>query len=411
MGFFESLFKIKIPNGVKTLTHVTAIRWVGWGFAESLVPIFFFSFGSSYAQAGLLRSTYDIVFILVLPLVGMAADRFRATSLIALGLLGYTLIGVSYFLAGITGLVFFVILARGLNGLTFALDSVGRETYFRRHVSRESLATMFGYFDSVANFWWAAAAVSGIVLVKFFEIHQLLLLITPTAIIAFYVIWKFRKTEPKVAASKTKLGFGKAYRDVIVELGTWHWGLRALATLNFFIALSATFTGFFLPIEAYTNGASLSKTILIGVMFILPSLLGWALGSLFDKKGFTVFFISLASLSILLGSLAFIDTYVWQVIAALGIGLVLELLSLSNHEMITTYAQPEHYGRISGVMKSIYDMGNLAGPLIIGILIDINGKTIPFLVVAGMIAILTVVFYIFRDKLKLMKKIQLVQTI
>lgn len=405
MEFLDSLFKTKIPIGIKILSRATAIRWMGWGFAESLLPIFFFSFGASYAQAGLLRSTYDIVFILALPIVGMAADRFRATSLILLGMIGTIFIGVSYFLAGVTGFIFFAIIARGLNGLTFALDSVGRETYFRRHASKETLATMFGYFDSVASFWWVTAALVGIILIQYFKIHELLLLIVPASLVSIYVVHRFRKTENKLSPPEGKMRMGNAYKEALVELSTWQWNLRGLAILNFFIALSATFAGFFLPIEAYLGGASLSKTILIGVMFTLPSLFGFFLGKLFDKRGLSIFFGSMMSLAILLASLAFFDTYMWQITAALGIGIVLELLSIGSNELITVHSQPEHFGRISGVMKSIYDMGNLAGPLIIGILLDVSGKTIPFLVVAIMIAVMTIIFYVFRDKMKLIQKI------
>ena len=64
-----------------------------------------FSFPRSYAEAGLIRASYDVSFILALPIIGMAADRFKATSIILVGLLLYTLIGASYFLAGVTGMV------------------------------------------------------------------------------------------------------------------------------------------------------------------------------------------------------------------------------------------------------------------------------------------------------------------
>ena len=47
-----------------------------------------------------------------------------------------------------------------LNGITFAMDSVGRGTYFRRNASDGKLATIFGYFDTIANFWWVVAALS-----------------------------------------------------------------------------------------------------------------------------------------------------------------------------------------------------------------------------------------------------------
>ena len=142
-----------IPIGVRVLTFATSIRWIGWGFAESLIPIFLFSFGHSHANAGILKSFYDIAFIIALPLIGVLADRMRGTTLILIGLGLYVFVGTGYLLAGITGLVIFIVIARFFNGIGYAFDSVGRETYFRRHTPKEKLATVFGYFDSFASFW------------------------------------------------------------------------------------------------------------------------------------------------------------------------------------------------------------------------------------------------------------------
>ncbi len=290
MGIFQRFFETPIPRGVRVLTYATAIRWVGWGFAEALLPVFIFSFGSTYAEAGLLRSVFDIVFILTLPIIGMAADRSRATSLVLIGLALYPLVGISYFLAGATGIAFFIVFARGLNGVTYAFDAVGRETYFRRHTSPKALATIFGYFDSISNFWWIAAALAGIILIKYFAIHVLLLLIAPTSIIAFVLVWYFRKNEEPSGTSATQGRLRSAYREAWREVGGWSWKLKGVAMFNFFIAFSSAVVAFFLPIEAYNEGAGFTKTILIGVMFALPYLLGWILGKWFDVKGLKRFF-------------------------------------------------------------------------------------------------------------------------
>jgi MFS family permease len=123
-----------IPHEAKILTAVTSIRWIGWGFAESLIPVLLYSFGHTFAEAGLLRSTYDIAFIIALPLVGVLADKtHRATTLVLIGLLLYLFCGVAYLLAGIMSAVVFIVLARGINGVAYAFDAVGRNTCVRRH--------------------------------------------------------------------------------------------------------------------------------------------------------------------------------------------------------------------------------------------------------------------------------------
>ncbi len=404
MGIFKKLFDTPIPRGVRILTYATAIRWIGWGFAESLLPVFIFSFGNTYAEAGLLRSVYDIVFILALPVVGMAADRFRATSLILIGLALYPLVGISYFFAGITGVALFIVFARGLNGLTYAFDAVGRETYFRRHDSPKTLATIFGYFDSISNFWWVAAALAGMILIKYFSIPVLLLMIAPTSVIAFLLVWSFRKNEESIEKPGVQGKLRRAYREAWYEIGKWNWQLKGVAMFNFFIAFSSAVVAFFLPIEVYNDGAGYGKTILVGVMFALPYLLGWILGKWFDVKGLKTFFYGLAGFTFLFASLAVVDAYWWKVVAAFCIGIVIELLSVGNNELITVYSQPEHFGRVSGVMRSIYDMGSLIGPLIIGILIDSQGTRMSFFLLACLMGILSLVFYSMRGKMGLLEQ-------
>ncbi len=90
--------------------------------------------------------------------------------------------------------------------------------------------------------------------------------------------------------------------------------------------------------------------------------------------------------------------------AAFCIGIVIELLSVGNNELITVYTQPEHFGRVGGVMKSIYDMGSLIGPLVVGILIDSQGTQISFLLLACLMGVLALIFYSMRGKMGLIEQ-------
>jgi MFS family permease len=388
----------KQPEGVRVLTYATAVRWFGWGFAESLIPIFIFSFCHSYTQAGLIKSSYDIVFILTLPLAGMAADRFKATSLILLGLMLYIFVGISFLLAGITGLIIFLVIARGLNGFTYALDAVGRETYFMRYVPHEKIASVFGYFDSISNFWWVFAGFFGMVLVKFFSIQVLLFLITPTSVIALVMVWVFRGKEPEIVPKENQSGFHRAYKETFNELVRWDWKLKTIAMFNFFISVAAAVVAFFLPIEAYESGAGLQYALLIGIMFTIPYLFGWFLGKWFDIKGIGIFFYGLFSMAVLLFSLAFFQNHIWQICAAFGLGIVFELLTLGSNELVSIYAEPEHFGRINGAMLGIDSIGSFVGPLSAGVLIDAHGVALPYFILGILMLVLAVAFYIFKNK-------------
>lgn len=363
-----------IPLGVRILTLVTSIRWFGWGFAESLLPVFLYSFVGSYAQAGLLRSVHDVAFIVSLPLIGMAADRMRSTVIVLAGLALYLLVGTGYLFAGLTGLAIFVVIARFVNGIGYALDSVGRETYFRRHTEPSRLATVFGYFDTVADFWWIAAAILGIVLIRYVQIHWLLFLITPTTLISLVILSRFSRRERRRGTEVvTPAQRNARYRDLLREFGTWDWRLRLLTVFNFFVSFTGSVVMFFLPIQMYNEGSGLVPVIVVGVITTIPALFGWVLGDLFDRKGIRVFGYGLLAFAVMLTGLGFLSGYLWQTIIAFLVGIVLELLSVGSNELVTVYANPEHFGRVDGMTRSLIDIGGMVGPLVVGIVVDAWG--------------------------------------
>ena len=383
----------EIPAEAKLLTFTTSIRWIGWGFAESLIPVFLYTFGHSFADAGLLRSSYDIAFIIALPLVGVFADRMRATTLVLIGLFMYIFCGAAYFLAGMTGLVIFVVLARGINGVAFAFDGVGRNTCLRRHTEPSHLATVFGYFDMVANFWWMAAAAVGIILVKYVSIPNLLFLITPTTLIAMIILIRYRKKKTEkmgVPGEHPKVPFVVAFK----EMKGWNGKLKTLLLFNFFFAFAGAILAFFLPIQAYINGDGLTSVIVMGIVLTLPTLFSWRLGKLFDGKGASIFTQSLFLFAVLIFSLVFWHQYIWQLIVLFLVSMIVELLYLGTNEMVTMSAQPEHFGRVDGVMRSVADIGGMIGPLMIGVIMDSYGVPTAYAVLGTIILALAVVFYI-----------------
>lgn len=392
-NFFHLFSGAHIPKGVRAITFATSIRWIGWGFAESLIPIFIFSLAGSFAEAGLLRSAYDIGLILTLPLIGLFADRARASTLLLIGLFLYFFIGASYWLAGITGLAALIAVARLMNGVAYAFDSVGRATYFRRHTAKGKIATIFGYFDTVATFWWVIAAIIGIVLIKYFSIGLLLFMITPTAILAFFVIWRFRNQEKEsirpvgIARPPSRISFLKL-------MAGWDWPLRSLIILNFFLSCAAAVVAFFLPIEAYTEGAGLSLIILFGIVSAVPSLFGWELGKWFDGKGIGSFVFGLMLFGLLLLSIPFVDGYIWKLAVAFLAGLIIEFLSVGHNELVTVHASPEHFGQVDGVMRSIGYIGSMTGPLVIGIIMDSYGIGASYVTLGGLLLVLAAIFHV-----------------
>ncbi|MFA6524088.1 MAG: MFS transporter [Candidatus Paceibacterota bacterium] len=388
---FLNFFKEKdISIGTRVLTYATSVRWIGWGFAETLISVFIFSFATSYAQAGLLKSMYEIALIIMLPLAGIFADRIKPTTIILIGLSLYVIVGTSYLFAGLTGLAIFIVIARLFNGFGAALDSVGRETYFRRNNLPSKLATVFGYFDTVANFWWIVAALFGIILVKFVSIHWLLFLIVPTVIISIFIVWKWgRKND---SAPVVADGQKANYKDLIREFKSWNLQLKLITGFNFFIAFTGSIISFFLPIQMFTEGSGYTPIILLGVIVTIPVLFGWVLGKLFDKKGMRVFVYGLIAYGVLLLFLGNTHIYGWQILLAFLIGIIQEFIHVGKMELTSFYANSEHFGRVDGFMQSIINIGIMTGPLVAGILIDVYDTRVVYFGLAFLMLMLAFTF-------------------
>jgi MFS family permease len=396
--FFGSRQKT-IPDGVRVITRATAVRWIGWGFAESLIPVFLYQFSHNYAASGLLSSAYDVAFILTLPIVGMFADVIPSAILIVVAVFFYPLVGIGYFIAGVTGLVAIVVITRFLNGILYAMDSVGRESYIQQHTPPKHASLVFGYSDAVSNFWWVVAGIGGIFLVRYWSIPSILFLITPFSIIALFMLlplvdWK-RDLGSGVRLPSPMGAYASAFKEIIL----WDWRLQFLSLIDFFVSFTSAVVMFFIPIYAYTQGTNLGGIIVIGIALAIPYVLGFKLGSIIDHHFKNSLAYGLLIITALLFALSFAHQYIWELGISFLIAVAVEFIVLANAGTITVVAKPDHFGRVDGLMSSIGDFGSLAGPIVVGVAIDALGFATSFRLVALVMLILFGVFLIGRKRL------------
>lgn len=381
----KKLFKLFNPNieeGVRLISIATSIRWFGWGFAEAFLPIFLFSFAHTYAETGLLRSVYGIIFLFFLPVVSWLADNIASKKLMLFALLLYPLISISYFSAGAFGIVAFVVCARIINGVAYALDSVGRSTYVRTHAKTDSIATSFGYIDSLANFWWLVAVFLSIFLVKYIPVHYLFLMIAPTALISIYFVQKL--PDGLTASSLTKearLSVFGSYGTFFKTIISWGRRVRSLATLSLFIGIVLTVGEFFIPIYAYTQHQSLWKVVLLTGFVAFPSLFSSPLGLVADKYRRTIFW-ACGFIAIFLFVLAFTSIFPMQLIMVFLIGVCLELLYLAVDREVTFEVPKESIGTLSGAFQGVSQASEIIGPIVLGVMIDLSSMKFTLAVLA-----------------------------
>lgn len=369
-----------IPGGVRLLTWSTSIRWFGWGLGEAFIPIFLLLFSASFLEAGLLAASYNILFFLSIPLAGLLADSIQIKKMILVGLIIYVFIGLGYFLAGVTSAIIFIIIARGLNGISYALDQVGRESYFLRHSSKKKISRIFGYFDFVGNFWWVVAVVIGLFLVKFVsaEIHWLLFFIAPTSILSFLLVLKLKEKKRQ----KTKSSVWKAYTKTFQDIKQFNTGLKTVLFLSFILGILSSIMYFFVPISSYLEGDGIINAAILALVYALAPLFGKFLGKIADNKREKVYFFSFLLLTLTLVGLIFFKNYFIILFIMLIASMVFELLSLTNKGMIARLADRTHLGETDGSLNGISALGAIIGPIVFGFMIDSIGLSAAYLVIA-----------------------------
>ncbi len=382
-----------LPPGIKIVAWERTIRWIGWGFGESLIPLFIFSFSHTFAEAGLLKSVYEIAAIFSLPIAGALADKISAKYLILIALALYPFVGISYFLAGIFGMAIFIVIARMLNGVLWGLEDIGVSTYYRRMAGRDVIASAFGYIDSLAHFGWIAAALLGMLLVPFVPIHWLLVGVAPFALIAFVVAKRAPKDLPGGHKDAGKSVMFSSYRKTIAQWRSWNSHLWLLSMLVLLSGIISALMWFFIPIDAYITGTQPVFVVLLMVVAAIPLLLGYPLGKIVDRYNeYALIIWGLVGVAIIMGGVALLPQYAVTLAASFLLGIILELFSVIQKRLVTTLGPAETYGERGSAFDSIIAFGDLGAPLILGISLDLLGFTNVAMVVVALAVLLGVGF-------------------
>ncbi len=390
------------PKGVRLITLATSVRYFGWGLGEAFIPVFLLFFVDSFLKVGILASIYDVAFFLAIPLAGYLADNIKAKRMIMAGLIIYIFIGLGYFLAGLTSMLIFLILARALNGISYSLDQVARDTYIMKHVPKNKESRTFGNFDFITTFWWIVAVIIGIFFVKYVPIHWLLFFITPTSIIAFFIILGIK--EKKSKKKRTAFSIGEVYGKFFREIKNFNKGLRLLAIMNFVFGIIASIIYFFAPAISYLGGESIIQAVIIVFVYSLPGLFGKHLGKIADRKKEKIFIFGVLFLILLLFSLMYISNYYVILVTVFLASMTFELFYLAGQGVIARITERTHLGETDSSLNAIGSLGAVVGPILFGFLIDRVNLSSAYLAIIFITLLLSILIYKRKDYLKPLKE-------
>ncbi len=399
---FREINFLHIPPGIRLISWATAIRYIGWGFVEVFIPVFLLSFTNNFAEIGFIRSVYDIVYLAALPVVSHLADRVSSKKIMLSGLVLYPLIALGYFFAGVYGAVIFVVIARCINGISFALDSVGKMTYMRRH-SKDRIGIILGYFETLANFWWLVAGVAGLFLIKIVPIHVLFLLIIPTVLVAIFLISKISEhsrehapTGNKIRLQDMVLAVGRDYALMIGFIWRWTIEQKYISILYAYLSIVFVVISFFLPLVSFAENQSYTMVFLLTALAILPMLFGVPLGWLADKANWLTLRRMIFLVICFLITIPFLSavSFVYTLVAVFILGLCLNYSMLVLERSATDHESRGHMGSLSGAFLSVSQAAQVVAPICIGFFIDRLSAPIAIWIVCVIGLVLIVPMYL-----------------
>jgi len=391
----------KISREAKIVSWSTAVLWFGWGFGESLIPVFLYQFTNSYAETGLLKSVFDITALLVTPIIGYYSSKISIKKMMLVGIVLYFLIAINYYLAGALAIALFIVIARILNGISWPLTCISRESYLCKYTPQKHIARVFGYFDTLGVLAWVAAVCLSLFLVQKLAIHELLFLIAPAAVIALIIAW-FLPNDVKLKKIKPlKFNF-RPYRESIKEVFRWPVKLRVVILSSFLVSLVSSAFFFFIPIEVWKSDSDLRQIIILAIFYSLPeasgNLLGWMIDRL--KVGRSLVFSLLGSIIVIIASI-FWASFLWRLAALVLVGIFMETISLGRRQLIADFnvknnflVSKTHYsfGGISAILDEITTIGGFAGIVLAGALIDLVSWSMALWFLAAVLVLVLVIF-------------------
>ncbi|MCA9351328.1 MFS transporter [Patescibacteria group bacterium] len=389
----KGLLNTGLSRSTQIITYATTTRWFGWGIVDSIIPIFLYSLVNGFAETGLLKATYTILFFISLPIAGELADYVSLKKLLLIGLGIYFFIGGSYFIAAATGSILFVILARALNGISYAIDNTARETAFLRYES--STGKAFAVFETITQFWWLVAVASSLVIVPHVDIQWLFLGIIVTNLVAFVIMLRL----PTMAEEHhRKIPSFKKISKNIVQFSSLRFFFKIDRIPVFGTAvlqgLVLTLPTSYLAIFSYLSSNDLREAILIGGIGALPGIMSMFIGKSSDTSPRRSFLFGMILLVASFIVLAFATSFVMQLSVAFLAGVGAQIIYLSSMVLVKKSSDEKYLGEIDSTLTSVGALSEIIGVVAIGYLIDTINLRVLGLSIAGILGFLTLFVFL-----------------
>lgn len=344
---------------------IAVVNMLGYGIIIPILYAYSKRFGLSDFQNGLLFALFSICQFIATPIIGRMSDKYGRRPLLLISIIGTT---VSFFMMAFAPNVFFVYLARALDGLTagnvpvaFAVISDSTKPEERpRAFGMIGAAFSFGFVFGPA----IAALTVGLAQSLPFIIAGVITLIA-AALTALYL--------PETNQHMGEIKHGKLFDFPKL----WHTlfdpnvGLTFIISLGFFLAFSCAIIYGFQPFTLQVLKISQPQN---AILFTVFGIVGLISQTFLVQRITKMFGIKRAfSTGLLLTALSFVIMYFSHtlpifIVASVILGLFNSIVQTLIPAILSQEADAKSQGTIMGLNTSYQSIGMIVGPILGGVI-------------------------------------------
>jgi MFS family permease len=382
-----------ISSGVKLIVFLIFLRMFGWGFSDPFFSIFLKDFSGQYTVIGGFLSFMSIISLLTLIPLLRLADRVKDTAIMSDGEFFYLFTVAAYTAAAFFRSLPLLLIAFILNGIAHPFLVLGSEAYIRKHNGHGGTAGAFGFYNAFNYFGWVLGMALAAFLIPYYTFNTMFLFVLPSVVISFFVLprVKERGFGSFFAGLKKYFHRRQDFQDIADDFRKLDRRMFFFLILAFFDGVITMFQYVFLPLFALALNLDIKHIALLMAVMYFPCVFSFFFAEMADRMNKMTVIASglfIGAVSFIL--LTFIVHQALIVILAVMISLSLAIIRPAYNGMITQFSPRRMLGEISGIDNLFVKLGNIAGPILSGVIADMYGIRTSFFLIAFMAAALCV---------------------
>lgn len=354
-------------NKVILVYIIALIVGFSYGMHNPIVPLFSKDLGASYSDLGVIGFANFIPYMFIPLFVGLLLDRFNKGLLLSLGL---ALDTVSIYLLSVADSVTQVIIFRTLVGVAHSFFWPPCESIISQSTSPQNRVKAISRFMAFFVVGLMIGPLAGSFLFEHFDttyrmIFQISAFAIATSLVSSLVLSKDKTTNHNGIISIASAKHLMKFPTVIAIL------LFCSVSFGVFLAI--------LPVYMSERSISESNIELLFFVFGISRLVSLLTSNFLMKKFLTSLLLVIVSISVGMLILFYSHSILEFSVAVLVLGFGFSVYFPLTFEIIMRKTK-ENVGALIGAYEATFGMGWAFGPLIIGVIANSFGSSIPYLV-------------------------------